>query len=227
MHQLFKFEWFKCRDGYRIEERSSLVRSILEDDDSEQSGSERFIVPKSANWETYQPLDIPAAYRAFAAWKGSDEGLRKLADAYGSMTQAQTLKGEYIDHVRGNVSLLRGLVSRIDRGEWQAIAGGLTSVGKGKPGHPKPGIGRLGVAFEVIDGKPTFRLKPATLLDALQAQALFDAAHGIEHKKCRNPECEHYFPISGRDALRSDAEYHSEACRRRHAYLIRKKERRS
>jgi hypothetical protein len=225
--QIFTFKWAKCRDGYRIEERAdpSPIRQSKRASILEGIGGGTFIVPKSANWEIYRPLDVPAAYRAFANWNGSDEGLRKLADAYGSMFKHKATH-ELIDNVRAYASGLRRLVASIDRAQWQSIADGLDKAGQGKSG-PRPGIGRLGVVFEVANNKPVFRLSPPTLLDALQAQALFDAAFGIEHKKCRNPECEQWFPTKGPDAYRSDAEYHSEACRRRHAYLSSKKERRS
>ena len=221
-----KFEWFKCRDGYRVEERAApeLPTHRRKPALMEDVGGGLYIVPNSANWETYQPLDVPAAYRVFGNWDGTDEGLRKLADAYGSMVEPKANE-ELIDEVRYRASDLRELVARIDRAEWQTIADGLASAGKSKLGRRRPGIGRLGVLFEVIGNKPHFKLSPPTLVDALQAQALFDAAYGIEHKKCLNPECDQWFPIRGEGSLRSDAEYHSEVCRRRHAYLV-KKERR-
>src|SRR5262245_50870875 len=98
MHRLLKFDWSKCRDGYRVEARPEPTpapktprprRSPFDPRPQptavpttmESVGGGTFIVPRSANWETYQPLDVPAAYRAFSKWDGSDEGLRKLADA--------------------------------------------------------------------------------------------------------------------------------------------------
>jgi hypothetical protein len=218
--QRFKFEWWKCRDGYRIEERAPDPTPVGRGAKRTVAGADdggTFIVPNSNNWESYQPLDVPAPYRAFANWDDTDEGLRKLAVAYGSMA-AKKAAEEDIEWVRVYVAGLRDLVARIDHAEWKAIADGLNKAGESKLG----GIGRLGVAFDVIDNKPQFRLQPPTLVDALQSQALFDAAHGIKHKKCRNPECDRWFPATGSDALRVDAEYHDEACRRRHAYLMKK-----
>jgi len=116
---------------------------------------------------------------------------------------------------------IRNLVAKIDAADWDWVRNWLTQVGErsDKRGRPRPGVGRLGVAFEVERGRPKFRLTPPTLVDALYAQALFDAAHGIEHRACKNPECDHYFPISGPDAHRRDALYCSDACRSRYVYL--------
>ena len=225
---LFQFEWVRCRDGYRIEERRKRPHKDLTLDDP----GGFVIVPKSNNWDSYKPLNTPAPYRAFAKWDalskkhGPEEALRRLADAYGPMSKREA-KEESVAEVLRYVLGLRQIVASIDRADWRGLARWLQSAGQSKTG-PRPGVGRLGAVFQVVDdGKPEWKLQPPTLVDALQAQALFDAVHGIKHKRCANPECEQWFPTSGPDAFRVDAEYHSEKCRRRHAYLQSRKERRA
>jgi hypothetical protein len=223
---LFDFEWFKCRDGYRVEERSPRRSKTLALDDP---GS-FVVVPNSSSWMSYRRLDVPAPYRAFANWDsldkkhGPQKALKDLADAYGSMLKPKAKEESAVD-ILSYVLGLRNLVSDIDSAKWESIANRLKAYTQGERG-PRPGIGRLGVVFEVIDGRPSFKLRPPTLIDALRAQALFDATHGVEHRKCANPECDRWFPISGENAYRVDAQYHSQECRLRHAYLIRKKKER-
>jgi hypothetical protein len=217
----FKFEWWKCRDGYRIEveapRKMDVSGTILEGVGTEDA---RVIVPKSNNWDLTRPLEVEAPYRVFANWDGTDDGLLDLTNAYGSMWGEKASK-EYIDYVRGHVIGIQTLVESIDAAEWQAIADTLNRAAT--KGRSRPGIGRLGVVFDIVDGKPEFRLRPSTLYDALRVQALFDATHGVKHKQCKNPECGLWFRIgSGPGALRSDAEYHDRDCRFRHAYLLKK-----
>jgi hypothetical protein len=225
VQRLFKLEWWRCLDSYRIDVRTpakrepaessasfgSILESIVDGLDADDERGRAFIVPKSDNWgESYRPLDVPAAYRAFAAWDDTDDGLLKLTKAYGFMVSAKAKEADIVD-VRRDVAQIRALVEMIDSGEWLAVASDTTL-----------GIGRLRIIFEVVDGKPVFGLQPASLFHALRAQALYDAVYGPEHRKCRNTECDRWFPITGPEALRADAEYHDEACRRRHAYQMKK-----
>lgn len=225
---LFHLDWHRCLDGYRIEEQLVSTWDL--------KGYElwRGIVSNSENWEQYQLFDIPAAYRQFANWDRSEGGLMKLINAYGFLVRAKkrTAEASYTESLGRTAQLIlqvKNLVEAIDSRDWQSIAQQLDQAGRDGTGN----VGRLGVIFEVSADQPVLKLRPANLADALQVQALADASLGIEHRKCKNPECDQYFPVKGHNAYRSDAEYHSEPCRRRHAYLIkkdhisRKKERRS
>ena len=220
---LFKFKWWRCRHGYRIENnpRSFLTTSI---EPAEPVG---FIVPNSDSWEEFRPLDAPAPYKAFARLGEKvhkmDRALVDLANAYGSMLKPRA-KREPTEHVMYYSIGLRNLVAKIDAADWDWIKNWLDDeAGRtNKRGQPVPGVGRLGTAFDVQDGRPRYRLTPPTLYEALLSQALFDAAHGIEHRPCKSPECDRYFPISGPDAHRKDALYCSDACRLRHVYLKKK-----
>lgn len=224
---LFHLDWYRCLDGYRIEERAdppawrhSKRNTVLED---VEGGL--VILPNSARWEETQPLKIPGAYRQFADWDGSQDGLLKLTNAYGFLLRPKA-KQDHVDDAGELISRLARLVAAIDCQDWQSIPHGLSRAGHERV-SPTGGVGGLGVLFDVSENRPIMQLRPKNLAVALQVQALADVSFGIEHRRCKNPECDHYFPVRGPDAHRSDAEYHSEPCRRRHAYLSKKKERRS
>jgi hypothetical protein len=211
---LLDFEWFRCRDHYRIVNRPSARSKFIAEGDI--GGG--FIVPNSDNWEPHRPLEIPKAYSQFGRWNGSDKGLVDLVNAFGSLLMPKSAE-ERIEEVRYHVGHIRALVRSIDKHNWRLIAGGLKDASRTPAGAPRPGIGRLGMVLTIIGDRPIVRFQPPTLVDALQAQVLFDLNFGIEHRKCRNPECDRWFPITGAGAHRSDAEYHSEPCRRRHTYI--------
>jgi hypothetical protein len=223
---LFHLDWFRCLDGYRIERRPVPPggEEWLEDGSERSNGSERFIVPNSPNnWEEYRPLEIPAAYRQFANWAKrdtSEDGLLKLINAYGSLWRPKA-KHEHAQDVVRLILRIQNIVEAIDRRDWQSIAQGLEREAQARRRS-------LAVVFEVSANPPTLKLRPGSLAEALVVQALADASLGIGHRKCKNPECDRYFPVGGEGAYRSDAEYHSPACQRRHTYLKRlKKGRRS
>ena len=223
---LFHLDWYRCLDGYRIEEQASPPREQRAKRNTvlEGIGGGRVIVPNSSQWEEIRPLQVPGAYRPFANWDGGEDGLLKLTNAYGFLISPKA-KAEHVDHARTLISRVAWLVAAIDRQDWHLIAHGLSRAGQHRV-FATGGVGILGVLFDVSENRPIMKLRPANLAAALQVQALADVSFGIEHRKCKNPECDEYFPVRGPDAYRSDAEYHSEACRRRHAYLSKKKERR-
>ena len=224
---LFKFKWYRCQHGYRIADLPPEKTILTEGTDDGKLI--RCIVPNSDSWEEYRPLDTPAAYKAFArlidrvAKLGPRQALVELSNAYGSMIKPRAPL-EPTGDVLHRSRKIRDLVAKIEARDWDWIKKWLAAAQGGTDlrDRPMPGIGRLGVAFDVEDGRPKFRLTPPTLFEALYAQALFDAAHGIEHKACKNPECDRYFPISGPDAHRKDALYCRDTCRLRHVYLKKK-----
>lgn len=220
---LFKFRWYRCRDKYRLVEPPKTI--LTENGEGEER---RIIVPNSNSWEEFRPLDIPAPYKAFGKWDekvdkvGPDQALIELTNAYGSMVVPRA-KQEPVLKTWEYILGLRNLVAKIESADWEWIKNWLESVRvPDRRGRPQPGVGRLGVGFDVWDGRPVYSLSPPTLLEALHNQALFDAAHGIAHRACKNPECTRYFPISGPDAHRKDALYCSDTCRLRHVYLKKK-----
>lgn len=230
---LFHLDWFRCRDGYRIEERPVRFRRWLaeEEPELEKIDSKLFIVANSPNnWEPYQLFEIPAAYRQFVNWAERDtssDGLLKLINAFGSLWRRKE-KEVYAQDVLRLILPIQNVVEAIDRRDWRSIAQGLEKRGQGK-NRPSGGVGDLGVVFrEISADRPSLQLRPRSLADALLVQALADASLGVKHRECKNPECDRWFPTKGPGAYRSDAEYHSPACQRRHTYLKRlKKERRS
>ncbi|HEY1243245.1 MAG TPA: hypothetical protein VGF29_00305 [Hyphomicrobiaceae bacterium] len=213
---LFHLDWYRCLDGYRIDERvNPRVEKLPLMGVAGTHG--RFIVPNSRRWEPIEPMKIPGAYRQFANWDGTERGLLKLINAFGFLN-APKATDEIADIAERFMSNLALLVRALDAQDWLYISDALS-----RAAHDRMGIGRLAILFDVQEGnRPVLKLRPPNLAQALQVQALADATLGVEHRKCKNPECDGYFPVSGPDALRSDAEYHDEACRRRHAYLIKK-----
>lgn len=212
---LFHLDWFVCADGYRIEERKHRKGKTV----MTSGGGGRFIVPKSNAWFPTTPLQIHGLYRQLADCDLKAAGILRFVNAHGFLVHAKAHE-ENVEGVTEYVMGMRSLVKAIDRREWKSIADGLNRA-KDRIG----GVGRLGVSFELPkngDLRPALKLRPTSLVDALQVQALSDATLGVVHKKCKNPECEEYFPLSGPDAYRSDAEYHSDQCRMRHTYLKRR-----
>src|SRR5262245_17626664 len=66
-----------------VRERTPIERTVI-GDNANKGWS--FIVPNSNDWEVYWPPDDAAPYRAFAGWDGTNEGLRLLANDWGSLT---------------------------------------------------------------------------------------------------------------------------------------------
>jgi hypothetical protein len=226
---LFHLSWFRCLDGYRIEtlEPPKSTGSILtgtarkpsgRPGGEEDDGDLRVILPNSSRWEATEPLKVPGAYRQWANWDGSDEGILKLINGFGFVNRAKS-EDELVLFTQRFISGLATYVDLIERREWKCVADTLTLTAQ----HRAGGVGACAVHFDVSGGGlPTLRLEPRSLGQALIVQALADATLGTEHRKCKNPECDRYFPVSGPESYRIDAEYHSEQCRRRHAYLIKK-----
>ena len=221
---LFHLDWFVCQDGYRLEERPAPRRARLI---TQGKGAGLVIAPNSDAWFPSKPLDIPGLYREFCDCDlRGPEGLLRFIEYNGLLFRAKASKealADVIEHVLG----MRRLLAAIDRRDWRSIADALTRANQEKL-FPSGGIGRLGILFDLPkkDGAPpSVKLQPASLADALQVQALADASLGVLHKKCKNPECDHYFPLSGPNALRRGAEYHSTECRLRHRYVDSKQRR--
>ena len=209
---LFHFEWFKCADGYSFEEAPA-----------DQPGAAVFIVPTSDKWIETQPLKVPAVYRIFAACDATEADMLRFTNAYGFLERPKADR-EFIGFAYSHLACVQALVEAIDESDWPYIVEVLKKRGQHSK-FPTGGIGNLGVVFDAPkknETRPRFRLRPASLADALQVQALFDAAYDIQHKECANPHCSEWFPVSGPNAHRVDAQYHSQACRRRHVYFERK-----
>ena len=79
----------------------------------------------------------------------------------------------------------------------------------------------VGIIFELRKNelRPRMMYRPGSLMNALYATALSDAALGVEYRPCANPECHEFIPLTGPLAYRKDAIFHSSDCRRRHAYV--------
>jgi hypothetical protein len=240
---LFELEWFVCADGYEVQDRPRVApapktevhqgllgpirikrRPTFLEDVFADAASGLFVVRKGKHLRPTRPLSVPAAYRQFADWDGTEAHMMKLISAYGFLYRPKATEQkveEFIDFCRD----MQRLTAAIKRREWQSIADNLKRAGQDRV-FPTGGIGRLGLIFRATEDRdrPEMAFRPATLAEGLQVQALSDACLGADHRKCKNPECDRYFPIGGgAGAYRSDAEYHSEACRRRHAYIVSKK----
>ena len=229
---LFHLDWRRCPDGYRVE----LAKG---------STGDRIIVPNSKKLEVYRPLAIPGPYRQLANCEPTQAGALKFIRAYGFLAHSNA-EWEQLRSVIDRIRRMRRLVEDLDERNWVAISDMLERAALPPPratdedlasgyfrswrftgitherGLPKGGHGRLGLVFELIDNKPILKFRPGSLIEGLEVQALSDAVFGIGHKKCKNPECDSYFPVSGPDAYRDGAEYHLPSCQRRHAYLKRK-----
>lgn len=216
----FHLEWPICRDGYRIEKREPSKdpkRPIAMGD-----GGGVFIVSNSTNWRQTEPLNIPGLHRIFSKCEPSPEGVLNFINVYGFLLRRKA-RQEQVDVVIEQILEMRRLVEAIDRRDWKSIADGLSGAGQEQDRiFPSGGIGRLGILFDVSVDQPKLNLRPASLADALQVQALSDVSLGVKHQECNNPECDQYFPVSGPGAKRGDAKYHEPACQRRHAYLNRR-----
>lgn len=214
---LFYLNWLICRDGYRIADQVSTndhKRPI------EMGGlADLLIVSNSTNRQQTEPLKIPGLYRILSKCDPSAEGVLNFVNVYGFLL-GRSAQQEAVALVIEQIFEMRRLVEAIDRRDWKLIADGLSRAGQ--ENVPSGGIGRLGILFDISADQPKLNLRPASLADALQVQALLDVSLGVEHQKCKNPECDQYFPLSGPEAYRSDAKYHSPACQRRHTYLKRR-----
>ena len=216
---LVHLDWFVCRDGYRVDEQVHKAGSIAEGD-----AKRLYIIPKSQTWVPSTPLETPGLYRELADCDLSRQSIEKFIGQYGFLFQAKARKElfpEVVQQIRG----MRQLLKVIERREWQKIADSLGRAGQNNM-FPSGGIGRMGVVFRVRknqESPPEFKIRPASLADALQVMALADVSLGVAHRKCRNPECDHYLAIGGPDGYRSDAEYHTPECRMRHNYLLKRK----
>jgi hypothetical protein len=166
---------------------------------------ERFIVPKSSRW-VEEPLRDPSAYRRYAELNGDSTGadLLKLTNEYGFLLRPQA-KEEDIAEVCEQIRQLKEVVEAIERRDWKRLKVGF----RGDAMLERP---------ESLDGLPQFEIRPRDLATALRLQAVLDASLGAKHRKCKNPECDRYFPIEGPNAYRKGAEYHDPACQRRHYY---------
>ena len=96
---LFHLDWFVCRDGYRLEERRSPLRT------RRSGGSRLVIVPNSNAWVPSKPLDSPGLYRELGACDlGGPEELLRFIEYNGLLFRAKAPKEELanvIEYISG------------------------------------------------------------------------------------------------------------------------------
>lgn len=217
---LIRLEWFRCLDGYRIEDRTDPPgrRARL------GSGAGRYIVRNSTRLETTTPLRCAGLYRQLADVEG-DEGTLKFVTQHGFLSRAKS-KDSRLDDVLGAATDMRSLVDAINKKRWGAIADGLNRADQDSM-FQIGGIGRLGAVFGWRDGmeRPDLYFRPGSLLGAIYLQALQDASGGAELQKCDRPGCPKYFqvgPGTRRPRLNRGVAYCTPKCQKAHAYMKRK-----
>ena len=232
---LIRLDWFRCLDGYRIEDRadppvplsarekrlglkkprrSRLLAGII---------AGRYIVGNSTRRDPTTPLRCVGLYRWLAKVSDDDSALA-FCKNHGLLCRG---KEQRVDEVLDAAADMRGLIAAIDKKRWGALADTLRRAGQDNRIFEIGGIGRLGAVFDWQEGmeRPALFYRPGNLLGAIYLQALQDASGGAELRKCDRPGCPAYFqvgPGTRRPRLDRGVTYCTPKCQKAHAYMKKK-----
>ena len=216
---LLRLDWFRCRDGYRLEDRADPPprrgrRALLLG-----SIAGRYIVRNSNKFEPTTPLKCVGLYRLLAD-VSDDESALAFVKAHGFLSRGKDAR---VDEVLDAAADIRKIVDAIDKKRWGALSDALSDAGQDSIFNIG-GVGRLGAIFDWREGmeRPELHYRPGSLLGAIYLQALQDASGGAELQKCDRPGCPKYFqvgPGTGRPRLNRDAAYCTPKCQKAHAYM--------
>lgn len=216
---LLRLDWFRCRDGYRLEDRADPPprrgrRALLLG-----SVAGRYIVRNSDTLEPTTPLKCVGLYRLLAD-VSDDESALAFVRAHGFLSRGKDAR---VDQVLYAAADIRKIVDAIDKKRWGALRDTLNRAGQDSI-MESGGVGRLGVIFDWREGmeRPDLYFRPGSLISAIYVQALQDASGGAELQKCDRPGCPKYFqvgPGTGRPRLNRGVAYCTPKCQKAHAYM--------
>ena len=217
---LFRLDWFRCCDGYRLEDRADLPASHP----LPLPSFGRYIVRNSNKFVPTTPLRCTGLYRQLAD-VSDDDGALAFVTAHGFLGSAKK-KRTLASDVLGYAQDMRELVAAIDGKRWGTLADTLDRAGRDSV-EQIGGVGRLGAIFDWREGmgRPDLYFRPGSLVAAIYLQALQDASGGAELQKCDRPGCPKYFqvgPGTGRPRLSRGVAYCTPKCQKAHAYMKRK-----
>ena len=220
---LLRLDWFRCLDGYRLEDRvdppgrgALLLGSI----------AGRYIVRNSSKLESHKPLECVGLYRQLADVSDDDSAL-EFVTRHGSLERPK-VKDTRLSVILDGARVMRRFVEMIDRKRWDILKDLLDRTGQDPDAKfQSGGLGRLGAVFDWREGmeRPELHYRADGLWSAFSLQALQDASTGAELKKCDRPGCPEYFqvgPGTGRLRLNRGVAYCTPKCQKAHAYMKRK-----
>ena len=217
---LLRLDWFRCRDGYQLEDRvdpparrgrrALLLGSI----------AGRYIVRNSDTLEPTTPLKCVGLYRLLAD-VSDDESALAFVTAHGFLSRGKDAR---VDKVLDAAAAMRWLVDAIDKKRWATLTDALNRAEQDNVIFETGGIGWLGAVFDWQEGmeRPELHYRPGSLVGAIYLQALQDASGGAELQKCDRPGCPKYFqvgPGTGRPRLNRGVAYCTPKCQKAHAYM--------
>ena len=165
------------------------------------------IVRKGGPLRTTRPLELHRTlFVEFARLDGTDESCLRFANSFGFLGLWLDEKaddrvgptGESLDRFRDVIGDTRRLVDA-----WQASPNTFAS-------HQELTITRLDVSLVPIDGRPTLRIRPRSLIGAIHLQFAQAVSTGLDIRTCDH--CGKLFEIGGAGRTRK-ARFCSDRCR--------------
>jgi hypothetical protein len=206
--KMVDFQWWRCRDGYRLEQNGELL----------VAASERF--------DRYHPMEIGGLFAIFAREESTPEGMQSFCNRYGLLGEGRadiaplftaSLVGPVIkvgiDDFLWHHQAMRGAVDLFNSGDVSKLA----EIWNASHGFP---VIRTELRVK-DDGGLEMVLAPPSLINALWFQFAQFACSGSQLLRCER--CSTPFVVGSKTGRRSSSKWCSNACKVA-AYQERQKE---
>lgn len=204
MPDLLRFEWSRDRKGYEIKHvprqtiagRPTILTEAIAAEHDEIAG-------RGGRLQSYRPFAAgPALYKEFCDLKPTGPAIVKFASRYGLLTERKG--NERLDYWQDAIKGMRKSVLFAESGNLDAF---VRAWNQGN-------MARLAVTFDpvIADGRPTMRITPQTLHDALWLQVAQSLSSATGLRQC--VECGSWFVFGTGTGRRKSADYCSDRCRK-------------
>jgi hypothetical protein len=220
------FEWWRDDAGYdyvpaapgkpRASDMSPLYTIISEG--LALPGKPARIVRRGGNLVLYRPFDeVDGLYRVFSSLGTTDEGMLDFVRRFGPLTEfGNRDSGEELFFGIGHAQVMRDLLS------CSAEERAIYFSRFGEPGLSWSRID-VALAFNPLTGKPQFKFKPPTLVNALWLEFGYALSSDATIRNCLH--CGQWFEAGPGTGRREDAKFCSDV--HRIAFNSRKRSKRS
>jgi hypothetical protein len=205
---MIEFEWKRCSDGYRRQDRRPLSAKTLRKIEKYRmvnvdpyAGSQD-IWANSDQYEPTRPLNV-VLFKVFADWEATPDGMVEFCNAYGQLRIGPGGQGiEPVAWMLEHQALIRQFVRRVEASDASGLIEGLK---RGWGGNCSLRLRRR------ENGSLAPILVPDTLLSAMWMQLALHAASQAKLLTCH--QCGKPFEVGTGTGRRETAMYCSNACK--------------
>jgi hypothetical protein len=196
--QMVDFQWWWCRDGYRLE----------------PEGDDFLLVSQSVRFVAYKPLDTRALFAIFAAdTPPTSEGMRYFCGRFGMPggtpadmrphLAAHTAQWNLVSVLLDHQSKLRRALDLYEEGDSSEFVKRWNASGQAALMRPALRVG--------AEGRIEMVFEPLDLIQAMWFQLVQSACRGDELLRCER--CNQPFVVGSGTGRRSTSKWCSNACK--------------